>query len=271
MKNIYCILLLVIKPKTEDDYIQMNRILAEEFAPQFLQQVDPQIEDGPILGACFEMGYDPFGIRDLITAFDWDGDWNMLNNWENMYCILHEDMNVSTLMTREEFKPYIYYMVTWLECEWVISYTFFHPVDWNDCSVIYDPFDKHENDTEAAIVYVSRETCDVVRLTTIFHNETKTTTTPMFSSPNHVQVEIDDETHSAVALGIPANGTLLESGCHSGFDYHVTYSYANGAPPSLDYTDDINNRSGLYELVDIFEPGGLWSRRNDPQNNCRGR
>lgn len=59
------------------------------------------------------------GFRaDYITSFNFDGDWDPLNNWNNL--------------PQFELKAYIYYWVVETTTHWFIGYANFHPRDWSD-------------------------------------------------------------------------------------------------------------------------------------------
>jgi hypothetical protein len=80
------------------------------------------------------------GKSDLITSVNYDGDWNTLNNWENL-----KDFPAIGMA---------YYSVVSSETHDFILYVFYHPRDWaNDCSWESE----HENDFEGALVIVKKD------------------------------------------------------------------------------------------------------------------
>ncbi|MEM6319445.1 MAG: T9SS type A sorting domain-containing protein [Bacteroidota bacterium] len=256
------------RPQSRADYDAFNKILAETYAPEFRHQVELDFTPLGQYGA-----EDFYGIRDLFVAFDFDGDWIMHNNWEH-YHQLRNGLDIQRLSAEIRGKdvaeiinyhpklvPTVYYMVSWTKCEWVITYTFFHAIDWNKCWLggIYDGLDKHENDTEAATVFVSRETFEITEVTTIYHNTTKSKSSEIVMRlPNHPVIEVDNQTHAAAPWGESVDG--LGSGCHTNHDFYINYTFAgNGAAPYLDYT----NKIGKYNLVDVYASGQIWSRRFD--------
>jgi len=237
-----------------EDFILFNELLAKEYAPLFKQQVSREFS--PAIA-------DILGIRDLIVGFDFDDDWIMDNNWENCHDIINSFPAPNEIINLPSLKPKIYYMVTWLECEWIITYAYFHPIDWSKCDwpIIgsgYDWYDEHENDVEAAVLYVSRETKEIIELKTIFHNTTLSTTTPSFDSLNHPIIKIKNETHSGIPWDVSDDpeGT----GCVQEFDFYIDYKVAeNESEVLLDY----ENKMGKYELVNIFGKDELYSRKTD--------
>ena len=249
------------EPQSKEEYDAFNRLIATQYAPEFRHQIEVRDD------------VDPLGMRDLFVSFDFDGDWNMKNNWGSYAKLINESPKPDEIINMDILDPEIYYMVTWFECEWMISYTFFHAMDWNDCDIdvmfpvnlaiekIYDSFDRHENDTEGCVVYVSRETFEIIELTTIFHNTTRTSFDPITVKDTQTPiVEVDNQTHSAVPWGMETNASFFQAGCHTGSNFHIDYTLA--APneePFLDYT----NKHGKYVLTDIFAPDELFSRRCD--------
>ncbi len=239
--NVYC----------ESELVAANFEIAKEYAPVFEQQVGTDGNDK--------------GHKDFIVKMDFDGDWIMHNNQENMLALRATNTTSAQIMANPAFSPRIYYMVSWLECEWVITYTVFHPIDWNQCNWIpfYNWFDSHENDSESAVVYVSRTDFSINRVSGIFHHDVKTTTSPTLSNGTHPLIKVDNETHAVVPWPMSTD----DPGCHSAYDYLCYYSFSTGTP-SLTLTEDSDNNvtaaTGTYDLVSIFAPGELWSQKDNP-------
>lgn len=57
---------------------------------------------------------------DYITAVDYDGEWNTLDNWE-----AQDD-------TLTRLTGTAYYSVVETSTHWFIGYSFYHPRDWED-------------------------------------------------------------------------------------------------------------------------------------------
>lgn len=100
-----------------------HRQLAEYWAPIWWQDTDE----------------DDFRA-DYITNFNFDGDWNPLNNWDNL--------------PQFKLEAYIYYWVTETTTHWFIGYAHFHPRDWSDD--ITAPLDQHENDMEGCLLVIQK-------------------------------------------------------------------------------------------------------------------
>lgn len=100
---------------------------------------------------------DSSAISDFITAGDYDGDWLMINNWDN-------------LSSRADLRARAYYSVVESCTHWFIAYGFFHPRDW-----VNGTFDQeHENDLEGLLAIVRKDGSRLGRLEgiiTVFHND----------------------------------------------------------------------------------------------------
>lgn len=97
--------------------------LALHWAPVHLQDVDATGRHS--LG----------GAADYITRYDFDGDLDARNNWDNA--------------SRPAFPltAHAYHSVTETESHWFIIYMFFHPRDWADSFFSTE----HENDSEGLL------------------------------------------------------------------------------------------------------------------------
>ncbi|BBB91847.1 MAG TPA: hypothetical protein PKA28_08230 [Methylomusa anaerophila] len=196
---------------------------------------------------------------DYITAVDFDGDWDGLNNWE------HQDDNISNL------KAKAYYSVTETSTHWFILYSFFHPRDWVDYP---DPFnlDHHENDMEGVLMAVRKDGSTYGALegiVTVAHQDFYSYTpagSPWRSGQENIDGTVlmqsyDGYQHpttfqEAKGHGLNAwNGSNFPGG--DGVVYYPSRSAAE-VPASG------NDRSVQYQLIDTFASGGLWAHRSDP-------
>ncbi len=95
--------------------------LAAHWAPDFYQDVNAT-----------------YGLKaDSLTNFDYDGDWNGRNNWENL--------------NSYNTPAYVYYSVVETETHYFIGYYTFHARDDGPLDA-----DKHENDLEGALVVIHK-------------------------------------------------------------------------------------------------------------------
>jgi hypothetical protein len=85
---------------------------------------------------------------DFITRFDFDGDWNGLNNWANSARRPPADHRKDTKM-----RAYLYYSVVETETHYFINYCAFHPQDREPrCTDV----ECHENDLEGGLHVVRK-------------------------------------------------------------------------------------------------------------------
>lgn len=257
-------------PNNIEDLEIANKQIAEHFAPTIHQ-----------LATGFETnGLD--GYADLITAVDYDGDFDASNNWEN----LESEINDGLL------KPKVYYSVVWTNYAWIITYGFYHPRDYSSddgaCCSVETPWggggENHENDFEGTIFVVSRidgrgnTKFNISGAYSISHHELKE-----YIDMNSVpEVFIDNETH-AVELNLDNNTCILSTfiwacdGCAFFDNDHVIYSYNGGLselavmPTRVTERQSLANYiiddglvgNGSYALEDIFtsQPTGLYAQR----------
>jgi hypothetical protein len=217
--------------------------VAQRWAPIHYQDVD-------------QTGTNALGGRsDYIAAYDFDGDRDARNNWDNT--------------GNHALAATAYYSVLETGTHWFVTYMFFHPRDWSDS--IFDT--EHENDAEGVLVAVQKDGSPfgVLRAAvTVAH-------TDFFSyTPS-------GSTWGAGAENI--DGTLqLATSPHDGLAHPVTAQEAKGhglkARPGYDIRGDgvvyypagraevpehPDDRDVSYRLVDVHTPGGLWEQRANPQ------
>ncbi len=216
--------------------------LALRYAPIHYQDVD-------------QTGSHALGGRsDYVTRYDFDGDLSGSNNWDN------------TGNAAYPLSAHGYYSVVETSTHWFIVYMFFHPRDWSDS--FFDT--EHENDTEGLLVSVQRDGSQFGALKSV------------------VTVA-----HKDFFSYLPAGGGwqgggesvdgTLQLASYEGALHPVTAQEAKGhglkARPGYDIVGDgivyypslsaaevpsgPDDRNVLYELVDIFEPGGLWDQRGN--------
>jgi len=191
---------------------------------------------------------------DYITNFDFDGDWNPLNNWDNL--------------PQFELNAYIYYWVDETMTHWFIGYADFHPRDWSDD--ITAPLDQHENDMEGCLLVIQKDEVyygQFVLMITRAHEDLysyKDYDSPLSNTVREGHEDIDGdvefETHNphiyVKAEGHAVYGDLRweEKGFPSGDG--VVYRYTGQA----EEPQNGNDRNVGYDLVYI---GELWEKRHD--------
>ncbi|GIF04138.1 hypothetical protein [Actinoplanes siamensis] len=218
-----------------------NADLALRWAPIHYQDVDQTGDHA--LG----------GKSDYITRYDFDGDLNGRNNWDN---------------AGQDVAAHAYYSVVETGTHWYLTYFFFHPRDWVD-----HPFfeTEHENDGEGLLEIVEKDGTDYGKLraaVTVAHTDFYSYT-PAGST--------------WASGGESIDGTLqTQNNPHDGLQHPVTAqeSKGHGLKAYPQYTIDgdglvyypsttaetpsgPNDRDVRYKLVDIFASGGLWAQRNN--------
>ncbi|MCI3921308.1 hypothetical protein MO973_24380 [Paenibacillus sp. TRM 82003] len=118
-----CILaLLSVMPSAPVSAAASHRQLAEHWAPEFHQDIN----------------YAYNWKADLLTNFNYDGDWNAANNWDNLL--------------NYPLKSYVYYSVVETQTHYFIGYYGFHPRDDGPVAA-----DDHPNDMEATLLVIKKD------------------------------------------------------------------------------------------------------------------
>jgi hypothetical protein len=194
------------------------------------------------------------GKSDYITRYDFDGNLNGRDNWDN---------------AGTNTDAAVYYSVLETSTHWYLTYLFFHPRDWID-----HPFfeTEHENDGEGVLEIVEKDGSEYGSLkgaVTVAHSDFYSYK-PSASGWSNGGETID--------------GTLqLQSSPHDPFQHPVTAQERGGhglkAWPQYDIDGDgvvyypslsvsespgnANDRDVRYRLIDTFADGGLWAQRTN--------
>jgi hypothetical protein len=192
------------------------------------------------------------GAADFITSYDFDGDSDATNNWDN------------AASARASFAAHAYFTVVETSSHWFVTYLFFHPRDWSSRFLETE----HENDAEGLLLAVARDGTRFGGLraaVTVSHADfysyvpaSSTWTSgredvdgrlrlQSFDGALHPVTAQQAETHALKAW--PQFGTERE-----GVVYYPSLQVAQ-VPSST------NDRHVLYQLHDVLEPGGLWQQR----------
>jgi hypothetical protein len=228
-------------PLTASDPAQRAQ-LALRWAPVHYQDVDQT--GSHALG----------GASDYITRYDFDGDLNARNNWENAG------------NPAFPLKAHGYYSVVETDTHWFLVYLFFHPRDWADSW-----FDtEHENDAEGVMLAVHRDGTTYGKLkgaVTVAHKDFfsyvpsgGTWTSGAESVDGTLQLTtLADGGHPVTAQQAKGHGLKARPYYDINGDGVVYFpSLTTAEVPS--YADD---RSVAYQLVDIVVPGGMWDQRGN--------
>jgi len=197
---------------------------------------------------------------DYLARFDFDGDWEGDNNWDN------GETGTS--------QAYVHYAVMETSTHWFLVYNFFHPRDYSDKCVVGTC---HENDNEGLILTVQKDGSAFGRLLTmetLAHNN-------IYSYVNDRRVrsnlhnpdgdmQLYQDSHPII---------FIESGGHGVFgygDHHAPYSrdqdvFTSGTGVTYIYKGvaerprHANDRNVGYELLPIYD--NWWVRANQSTNN----
>jgi len=255
-------------PQLPSDIEAQNLIIAQCYAPNIFHLAEHTLVNSAN------------GRADLITAVNYDNNWNTGDNWEKL-----EDYDENNPDTHDELDPLVYYSVVWTDIAWVITYGFYHPRDYGgneDCCCtgcgLFDG-ENHENDFEGAILVVSRIDTEsginenqVVGGYSISHNDLI-----KYRDISEVpEVFIDNRTH-AVELNLGPFDEIKTSGnpCDDGESFNsfnsIFYTLSDDNNASVWATESTNSPGflfgfGSYLLEDIFTSStqGLWYQRGNP-------
>lgn len=194
------------------------------------------------------------GAADYLTRYDYDGDLNGRNNWQNAGNPAYP------------LAAHVYYSVVETSSHWFITYLFFHPRDWSDS--FFDT--EHENDAEGLMITVQRDGSQygaIKSAVTVAHKDFFSYT-PSSSNWSNGKETIDGtlpmlsyngDLHPVTAQEAKGHGCKARGGYDIVGDGVVYY-------PSLTLAQvptNPNDRNVSYKLVDIFEPGGMWDQRQN--------
>jgi hypothetical protein len=216
---------------------ELARELAHHHAPIHYQDTD-----------------DTLAEADYLTRFDYDGDWDALNNWENL--------------DTGDLSGAVYYSVVESCTHWFIVYGFFHPRDWTDTIE-----QEHENDMEGLLAVVRKDGGKFGALegmVTVFHNDFYSFTpsdSPFTDGAQDIDGEIPWESiwftpHPLTSAEAEGHGLKIWplAGHFQGADDEdgVIYlpSEQDAEPPRHG-----NDRAVNYQLISFFAPGGLWDQQ----------
>lgn len=197
------------------------------------------------------------GKGDYVTAINYDGDWNALNNWDNL--------------PNKSAKAHCYYSVVETSTHWFIIYAFFHPRDWTDNWFLYH-WDEHENDLEGCLSIIKKDGSTYGQfqgMITVFHNDFYSFTpngSPLQGNKEDIDGTVsykdyDGKRHPKTAQECRGHGLKAHPYCKiNGGDGVIYYPSYNG---TAEEPSNANDRNVKYKLVDIFQSGGLWDQRTN--------
>jgi hypothetical protein len=192
------------------------------------------------------------GKSDYLTRVDFDGDWQGKNNWQNA--------------GKYPFSAHVYFSVVETSSHWFLTYLFFHPRNWSDS--FFDT--EHENDAEGVLLTVARDGSTFGALKSAITVAHKDFFSYVPSGGNWTSggESVDGTLSLANFEGSGHPVTAQEAKGH-GLKARPYYDIVGDGLvyyPSRDSAEEPSSpddRDVRYRLIDIFEPGGLWDRRND--------
>jgi hypothetical protein len=193
---------------------------------------------------------------DALRRFDYDGDWDGGNNWENLY--------------DGSSQAYVYYAVIESETHWFLIYNFFHARDYSDNCIVGTC---HENDNEGIVMTVRKGDGEFGRLEvleSLAHNNvySYTAESSIKKGAHNIEGKIvfRDGSHPVVFLEAGGHGALGGGDKKSFYDGEqarwkegtgITYSYQGRADrPRFGMDRDV-----AYDLLPIYDH--WWSRAQD--------
>jgi hypothetical protein len=195
---------------------------------------------------------------DYLSPIDFDGEWNTLNNWE------------SQEGPAGRLTGAVYYSVVETSTHWFIVYAFYHPRDWCDggfrCT-------EHENDLEGVLLAVRKEGThgSLEAMVSVFHRDFYSYIPPGGSYGSGGE-SIDGTIVLTSHEGTPDRPTTFQEAKGHGAKAWNGREFPGGdgviylpARGSSEVPENGNDRSVNYRLVNIFDAGGLWSRRSNPE------
>ncbi len=195
------------------------------------------------------------GTADFITAYDFDGDLDASNNWDN------------AANGRGSFAAHAYFTVVETTSHWFVSYLFFHPRDWSSRFLETE----HENDAEGVLLAVARDATrwGTLRAAVTVAHADFYSYVPASSAWASGKEDVDGRLRLQSFAGGLHPVTAQQAETHAlkawpqfkiereGVVYYPSLSVAE-VPSST------NDRNVLYQLHDVLAPGGLWQRRSSP-------
>ncbi|MCP4136469.1 MAG: hypothetical protein GY754_36205 [bacterium] len=226
------------------------RPLAEYWAPRFYHDVD-----------------DTDYKSELMTKFNFDGDYKGNNNWESM-----DDYN----MGDDELKTYVYYSVVETDNFYFIGYYTFHPRDWSN---INTSLTSHENDLEGVLLSVKKtgsgEFGTLISATSEAHDNFYQYKAPGAAVSNGTDdidatLSLYDGHHPEMFIEAKGHGVYNWDGSSAPGGDGVVYtvdSYEADSPVNCTGSWSNVYRYQLISMDNSTGDQGLWYRRNEIGND----
>ncbi|WP_159007301.1 carbohydrate-binding protein [Streptomyces sp. NRRL S-813] len=198
------------------------------------------------------------GKADYITSYDYDGDLDGRNNWENV--------------KNYPLKAYVYYSVVETKDYAYLLYTYFHPRSWSQ-----DAGSEQENDTDGVLLVVQKPSASAEHGTlkaaitvagNVFYPYTPQGSDWKQANREVGTLSMDARTDhprpftaaDARSHGVRNENKQLFEG--DGIVYYPNAENAADEPPDPDKLIVGKPAEVKYALVDVFAPGGMWEKRD---------
>lgn len=262
LQNVFSQSLCLETPSIRTELEACNSNIAHAFAPE-IHQLTKREDNDP------QNFPEDIFIRDIPTAINYDGNWDGIDNWENL--------NTTNLTNAS-----VYYAVWWLEKHWVIRYYLYYPHDWANEGCGIFGLDEHEHDIEEVTVIVRRpinqtEADDPSLLSygtsVSSHGERDFVSCPPtsdgisgndYAQGQHPIVHNSIGSHAIYYNAADAFNDSPFNPCEPVPNFTVIYFPSSAAPlPSLDCGNQ--SCSQPYTLIDMFDfANGVWEQRDNP-------
>lgn len=235
-----CINFVLFKSIAQELSFEQQKEIAEHWAPIHYQSI--RTNDGPFNNNGLN------GKSDSLCSIDFDGDWNAINNWENLN-------NYRT-------QPSVYYYVAATSTHYFITYGFFHPRDWTKFNFFH--FAQHENDLEGALFVIEKDSSEWGKLIlgySVFHLTLKRFSYCYHSikrptlNDRFIPAETENE-HPVSYQQAKGHGIKLDSSFH-----HSKRDYCRYIPLNINLST-IHDQH--YNLINLLDSNQLIAQINNP-------
>jgi hypothetical protein len=199
---------------------------------------------------------------DYLARFDFDGDWQGADNWEDAFA--------------GSSQAYVYYEAMETQTHWFLIYNMFHPRDYSDKCVAGSC---HENDNEGLILTIRKDGTpfgSLQAMETLAHNNvySHVADSSIRSGIHNIDggIELYQGSHPVVFIESGGHGVYGSTSSHSRFTLEsgkftagtgVTYVY-KGAAERPKHPDD---REVGYELLSIYDHWWLRSQLSSARSD----
>lgn len=246
-----------------------TRKLAAKYAPVFAQKLSRE-----------------WALADQIAPVDFAGSiTEVAENLDALEDLYQQDPNAI-------IDSKVYYSVCETSTHYFLVYALYHVIDWwkrlkpkDLYNLIRDQLDEHVHDMEGALLVVTKDPDTLVDgVVTVSHNNFYLYTEPLAptavgksrrASRRNLRVvkfneTVDgniwlDQATRRIKLFVESRGHGVR-GDHNGWGggdeiWYYSPAEETGTPGTIDPKEERNTRALTYELVDVFEPKGLWHHR----------